>query len=94
MPRHVVLSVASKTEYISRLIKEIYSGRVGEDQLPVEARTDSKTLVDSISSTKQVDEKTIRHIVAWIKQQKETNVVSNIVWVNSHNQLAVYKKEC
>ena len=50
--------------YLSRLIKEIYSGRVSEDQLPVEARTDSKTLVDSISSTKQVDEKTIRHIVA------------------------------
>ena len=35
--------------YLSRLIKEIYSGRVGEEKLPVEARMDSKYLLDSIN---------------------------------------------
>ena len=74
--------------YLARMIKEVYSGRVSEDQIPVSVRIDSKTLLDSIYSTKQVDEKTIRHLVAWIKQQLETKAVESIKWVCSNEQLA------
>ena len=74
--------------YLARLINEIYSGRPSEDQIPVEANTDSKTLIDSIGSSKQVDEKTIRHLIAWIKEQLETKSVSRIKWVNTLQQLA------
>ena len=73
--------------YLARIIKEIYSGEVSEDQIKVEARIDSKTLFDSLHSSKQVDEKTIRHLVAWIKQQLDQGVISKIDWVNSNQQL-------
>ena len=74
--------------YIARMIKEIYSGNVSEDQIEVEAKIDSKTLLDSLNSSKQVDEKSIRHLVAWIKQQMELNTVGNIDWVCSNEQVA------
>ena len=74
--------------YLARMVKEIYSGIVSENQIPVELKVDSKTLVDSLNSSRQVDEKTIRHLIAWIKQQKEDKTVSSIEWVPSHKQLA------
>ena len=74
--------------YLARMLNEIYTGKVSESQVPVEIKIDSKTLLDSIGSTKQVDEKTIRHLVAWIKQQKEEGKVRNIDWVCSEEMLA------
>ena len=74
--------------YLARIIKEIYSGTVSEEQIPVEAKIDSKTLYDSLNSSKQVDEKTIRHLIAWIKQQKDNKTVHDIKWVCSQEQLA------
>ena len=74
--------------YIARMINEFFSGNVSEDQIEVEAKIDSKTLLDSLNSSKQVDEKSIRHLVAWIKQQMELNTVGNIDWVCSNEQVA------
>ena len=75
--------------YIARMIKEIYSGNVNEDQIEVEAKIDSKTLLDSLnSSSKQVEEKSIRHLIAWIKQQMEMRTVAKIDWVCSNEQVA------
>ena len=74
--------------YLAKAIHEIYTGKPNSGQIPVELKIDSKTLIDSIASTKQVDEKTIRHLVAWIKQQKEEQVIKNIEWVSSEEMLA------
>ena len=75
--------------FLARMVSEIYSGKVCEDQIRVEAKIDSKTLLDSINSSKQVDEKTIRHLIAWIKQQKdEEKNIHTIDWVSSEKQLA------
>ena len=74
--------------YLARMIKEIYSGLVSEEQIPVKVNIDSKTLLDSLNSSKQVDEKTIRHLIAWIKQQKEDKTIDSINWVCSQEQLA------
>lgn len=74
--------------YLGRMIKEIYSGKVSEEQIPVEVKIDSKTLYDSLNSSKQVDEKTIRHLVSWIKQQIEEKAVQSIDWVRTEEQLA------
>ena len=55
----------------------------------MEINIDSKTLIDSLNSTKQADEKTIRHLIAWIKQQKdEEKTIQSINWVSSADQLA------
>ena len=72
--------------YMARIIQEIYSYN---QQIPVEVNIDSKTLFDSLNSTKQVDEKTCRHLIAWIKQQKdEEKTIQSINWVSAENQLA------
>ena len=50
---------------------------------------DSKTLLDSLNSSRQVEEKTVRHLIAWIKQQKdEDKTVEKINWVSSAEQIA------
>ena len=41
--------------YIARMIKEIYTGKVSSNQIPVEVKIDSKTLLDSLNSTKQLN---------------------------------------
>ena len=74
--------------YLARMIQEIYSGKVSEEQISVEINIDSKILLDSLYSFKQVDEKTIRHLIAWIKQQLEVKSVKSIGWVSSEKQLA------
>ena len=58
-------------------------------QLPVVVNIDSKTLLDSLNSSKQIDEKTVRHLIAWIKQQKdEEKTIQSINWVKSAEQIA------
>ena len=72
--------------YTSRIIHEIMTGRPGH--IPVEHKIDSKTLHDSVVSTKPVEEKTMRHILAWIKQQKEEKTVTKIDWIPNKLMLA------
>ena len=78
--------------FLSRMFAEICSGKSGSkhnvNQIPIEMKTDSRTLCDSIKSTKQVEEKSIRQIVAWIKQQKEEKIVKDISWVKSEKMIA------
>ena len=74
--------------YLSRILKEIHTGIVSEDQLPVVMKVDSKTLFDSLNSSKQVDEKTIRHLISWMKQQKEELKINSVDWVRAEEQLA------
>ena len=74
--------------YLARMLKEIYSGRVSEAQIPVDVKIDSKTLLDSLYSTKQVDKKTIRHLIAWLKEQLQDGKIKQIDWVCSENMIA------
>ena len=62
----------------SRMLSEILTGK-SKQIIPIEMRIDSKTLHDSIDSTKQVDEKTMRHIVAWIKEQTKSDKLPDSV---------------
>ena len=80
--------------YLSQLVHEIYTGKVNEGHIPVEVFIDSKTLHDSIISSKPVLEKTIRHIIAWMKQQIESNVVDKVSVVSSQDNVAdVFTKQ-
>ena len=72
--------------YLARTIQEIYGLH---KIIPVVVNTDSKTLYDSLTSTKRVEEKTIRHLVAWMKQQvEEEKTVEKVNWVASDEQIA------
>ena len=74
--------------YLVRMFKEIYIGKVSEDHIPVVAKTDSKTLHDSLHSTRQIDEKGIRHLVAWIKEQVEDKMVEKEMWIPNKDMIA------
>ena len=76
--------------YLARTVNEIYTGKSGKQsgQVSVNLKIDSRTLLDTLKSTKQVEEKTVRHIVAWIKQQIEEKRVQSVDWVCSEEQLA------
>ena len=74
--------------YTSRIISEIMTGKPGSN-IPIEHKIDSKTLHDSIQSTKPIEEKTLRHLLAWIKEQKdELKNVSEINWIPNQLMLA------
>ena len=54
-----------------RLISEIYTGRVNlknPNQIPVEAVTDCKSLLESLHNTKQCEEKILRNSIAGMKE--------------------------
>ena len=74
--------------YLARSIREIYTGDRGEKQIPVDIITDSKSLLDSINSTRQVEEKLTRLIVKWIKQMLDSGFVRNVRWCNTNVCLA------
>ena len=74
--------------YLSQMIHEIYTGKVNEGHLPVEVNIDSKTLYDSIKSSKPVVEKTVRHVIAWMKQQIENKLVDKVDMVSSQDNVA------
>ena len=63
--------------YLAKTVHEIYGGVSGKNagQIDICLKIDSKTLINSLKSTKQVQEKTVRHIVAWIKQQVDKRKV-------------------
>ena len=86
--RNKKLGTWNGRQHLPKIIHEIYTGKPNSGQIPVELNIDSKNLLDSIHSTKQVDEKTIRHLVAWIKQQKEEQTVKKIDWVPTEDMLA------
>ena len=73
--------------FLSQMFHELHTGKPG-GRIPVKMNIDSKTLHDSLLSTKQVDEKTTRHLVAWIKQQVSEGVIRNVGWVSTDEMLA------
>ena len=86
-------SALEKSIGIARTIEEIIHGtkfRVKENipTIPIYCVTDSKTLLDSIYSTKQIQEVSIRGIIAWIKEQLNDEVVKEISWCKSESMLA------
>jgi hypothetical protein len=67
--------------YLAKTVHEIYGGVSGKNagQIDICLKIDSKTLINSLKSTKQV---------AWIKQQVDKRKVKSIDWICSEDQLA------
>ena len=54
--------------YVARCVREIYTGERGEAQIQLDVVSDSKTLLDSVSSSKQVDNRLLRPVIKYMKQ--------------------------
>ena len=66
---------------LSRQISQMITGTKGEKGIPVGAFTDSKSLVDSVESCKQVVEGTMRLVVKKLKEHVQDGHVTEIMWV-------------
>ena len=75
----------------ARIIKEVYDGKINlrdPAQIPVLAYTDSKSLWDSLHSTRQCEEKLIRNSICGMKELLEQGVVKKVNWVSTKDQIA------
>ena len=66
---------------LSRQINQLVTGRKEEKGIPVRAFTDSKSLVDSMGSCKQVVEGAMRLVVEKLKEHVKEGHVKEIVWI-------------
>ena len=73
---------------IGRQIVQIQTELVQDIPVPIRAFTDSKSLIESLKSTKQVNEGPTRLNVARIKDNLTQNLVKEINWVPTHLQTA------
>ena len=69
--------------YIARCVREIFTGDCGEAQIPVDVVTDSKPLIDSINSSRQVENKLLRPLVKFMKQTLDSGMIRSIRWCNT-----------
>ena len=75
----------------SRVVMEVYKGEINlrkPAQIPVHAYVDSKSLWESLHSTRQCEEKLLRNSVAGMKQLMQLGEVSEVNWVPTEKQLA------
>ena len=83
-----------KNSYVSNhhficVLKEIYVGSIDlrkPKQIPVFAKTDSKSLWESLNNTRQCEEKLMRSTIAGIKELVDLGYVSSIDWVSTENE--------
>ena len=60
--------------HTARIMSEIYSGEIDlkkPNQIPVSAKTDSKSLWESLHNSRQCEEKLLRNTIAGIKELAE-----------------------
>ena len=69
-------------------IQEIYTVKRGESQIRVYMCTDSKSLIDSLDSTKQVKSKMLRPIIKYLMQMLSAKAIHSIRWVDTDICLA------
>ena len=74
--------------YLSRIFTELYYGDYKLYNMPIKVNEDSKSLVDTLFSTKKVKRKTMRIIISSIQQYINRGIISDVKHVTSRHQLA------
>ena len=77
--------------HLADMINEIYNNTVDspkERKIPLTINDDSKSLIDSLYSTKKVKRKTMRVVISSLQQHMRTGRIKNIQHVSSKQQLA------
>ena len=71
--------------YIASIIKEITKMK---EEMPIQCKVDNKSLVDALSSSKQVDDRRLRIDIAVLDEMLEKKEIHNVFWVDTTSQLA------
>ena len=73
--------------YLGNMLSEIYSGDPTKHKVPIQIFEDSKSLVESIYSTKKVQRKTMRVVISKIQEHLLSGIISEVKHVSSKDQL-------
>ena len=74
--------------HFSNLVSEIYTGKANLNIIPIVANIDSKSLLESIYSTKKVKRKTMRVVISSLQQHLQNGILSEIRHVQSEDNTA------
>ena len=74
--------------YITKVLSEMYTGDINTFRLPIVINEDSKSLVESLASTKKVKRKTMRLVISSIQQSIDDGTISDVIHVSTKDQLA------
>ena len=77
-----VMKLVDTAVYLSEQLGVLLYG-TSKQRIPVKIYTDSKPLLDSISSTKQVEQKLLRNTMTDLKKKLESNIVSQYSWIET-----------
>ena len=56
-------------------------------EMPIQCKVDNKSLVDALSSAKQVDDRRLRIDIAVFDEILEKKEINNVSWVDTSSQL-------
>ena len=75
---------AEASFYIASILKEMTKA----EEIPIKCKVDNKSLVDALSSSKQVDGKRLRIDIAVLDDMLERKEIDQVSWVDTKWQLA------
>ena len=78
---------------IAKALEELMTGKRYNDKeeyvtCPIRCYIDSKTLYDSLHSTKQIQEQDLRVIIAWIKEKLQNKQIAEVNWGSTADMYA------
>ena len=88
---HALENGLDEAVHYARMVHEIYSGNINlkkPQQIKVQAKTDNKSLWESLNNTRQCEEKLLRNSIALMKEMMDSCEVKNIDWVDTNSMLA------
>ena len=74
--------------YISNFLSEIYKGKDSKFRIPIYIYDDSKSLIQSLYSTKKVKRKTMRVVISRIQQLLNDKTIMDVIHVKTRDQIA------
>ena len=86
------------TVFFAMQLRQLLFGDTSRDSaatLPVRLLTDSRPLLESIGSTRQVEERLLRNTITDLKEKLEDNSVESYSWLETSEMIAdILTKEC
>ena len=82
-----IMKVVDTAVYLSEQLAVLLFG-TQQQRIPVLVYTDSKPLLDSIASSKQVEQKLLRNTMTDLKKKLENDIVSRYSWIETKSMTA------
>ena len=90
-----MVAILDDSQFYAGQIEQLLYGK-RKKRLPIKLYTDSKPLLESISSTHQVEEKLLRNSITDMKDSLYENRVTSFSWLDGEKDMVadVMTKEC